>query len=273
MNTKIAYCSDLHLDFYFKEGSNIKRSLEHNFSRYFKDLDSKNLIIAGDTSHFSPEYEVEVLLTLKDWLSLNDIFICGGNHGGYLVFPEARTKFANGEQLLAFRNDLQQLNGIKVLDGTKYDVAGYTIGGAMGWYDGAYYYNLTGPYAEDIIAYWKRYMNDSRSMNIPDYFTLLKNETTKLKELHGQCDIMVSHFKPVIKDLYFPKEYQGDKSNGFYSFNHEHYLRDDPKLSTWIYGHTHVVENWEVGDIRLKCNPFGYPSESKGKSILHLELP
>lgn len=269
---KIAYTSDLHLDFFFKESANIRSGLKHHLTKYFADLDSEYLIHAGDFSHFSPAYEAEVLGELKDWLGLKEIFVVQGNHSGYLTSNFNRKLYNDGLSLISDRQSLMEKAGIQVLDGTTFTLPnGKVIGGANSFYDGSYYYKYASPYSTSINAYWKRYMNDSKYMNLDDFFAYAEAEKKKLKVILNDVDLMVTHIKPVIDDKYFSREYQGELSNGFYCFDFEEEIRNSP-ITNWIYGHTHVVEEYQVGSTTILANPRGYPAEAIGKIIKHIEV-
>lgn len=277
MNKKIAYCSDLHLDFFFKEGSNILNAFKHHLSKYFQDLNSDTLIIAGDTSHFTPEYETECILELKHWLGLKHIITVNGNHSGYLLKASLQKRFANGLQLMAFRTDLFNQNGIHALEGDYVEIDGVRIGGCDSFYDGTIYYRMLadrGPYnaSGSLESYWKRSMNDPYNMRLDSFSEYAKQQKDLLRSLKDQVDVMVTHVKPVCAEKYFPKMYQNDMTNAFYSFNFEEEIATDSRLQVWTFGHTHNVEQWDFLGVDLLANPRGYPNEVRDKTIQHLEV-
>lgn len=276
MNKQIAYTSDLHLDFFFKEGSNIPRALDYNFSKYFSELNSDTLIIAGDTSHFTPEYETECILELKHWLGLKEVVIVNGNHSGYLLTKGLQSRFTNGLQLMAFRTDLYNTNGIHALEGNYVEIDGVRIGGCDSFYDGTIYYRMmsNSMYGTSgtLENYWKRIMNDPYNMKLDSFSEYAKQQKDLLRQLKDQVDVMVTHVKPVVDNKYFPLEYQNDMTNAFYSFDFEEEIVTDSRLQSWVYGHTHTVEQWDFCDVDLLANPRGYPGEIRDKTIKHLEV-
>lgn len=276
MNKQIAYTSDLHIDFFFKEGSNIPRALDYNFSKYFSELDSDTLIIAGDTSHFTPEYETECILELKQWLNLKHIITVNGNHSGYLLTKGLQSRFSNGLQLAAFRTDLYNANGIHALEGNYVEIDGVRIGGCDSFYDGTIYYRMmtNSMYGTSgtLENYWKRTMNDAYNMKLDSFWEYAKQQKELLRSLKDQVDVMVTHVKPVVDDKYFPSQYQNDMTNAFYSFDFEEEIATDSRLQSWVYGHTHTVEDWDFCGVDLLANPRGYPVEVKDKIIKHLEV-
>lgn len=277
MNKRIAYTSDLHLDFFFKEGSNIPRALEYNFSKYFKGIDSDTLIIAGDLTHHTPEYSIEVLLELKQWLNLKNIIIVNGNHDCYLLGKQLQSRFSNGLQLAAFRTDLYNANGIHALEGNYVEIDGIRIGGCDSFYDGTIFYRqlaYSSPYSAtgSLERYWKRIMSDSYNMKLESFSEYAKQQKDLLRKLKDQVDIMVTHVKPVVNNKYFPLHYQNDITNAFYSFDFEEEIATDSRLQAWVYGHTHTVEQWDFHGVDLWANPRGYPNEVRDKTIQHLEV-
>jgi len=230
---KIAYFSDAHLDFFFKEGSNIPRAWQYHFSRYFSDLDSDILVIAGDTSHFSPEYETECILELKHWLGLKDVVVVNGNHGCYILGKSLQSRFTNGLQLAAFRTDLYNTNGIHALEGNYVDIDGVRIGGCDSFYDGTIYYRMmqASQYQTQgtIETYWKRTMNDPYNMKLESFLEYAKQQKDLLRGLKDQVDVMVTHVKPLVSTKYFPLQHQNDMTNSFYSFDFEEVIAIDSR--------------------------------------------
>lgn len=276
MTKKIAYCSDLHLDFFFKERSNIQRALDYNFSKYFQDIDSDTLIIAGDTSHFTPEYETECILELKQWLNLKNVITVNGNHSGYRLTKQLQQRFANGLQLMAFRTDLYNQNGIHALEGNYVEIDGVRIGGCDSFYDGTIYYRMNQAWmygtSGTLEDYWKRTMNDSKNMKLDSFWEYAKQQKDLLRRLKDQVDVMVTHVNPCADDVAFPKMYKNDMTNAFYSFDFEEEIMLDDRLRYWIFGHTHTPYKYSLGNVSLVTSPRGYPNEVYNKTIDHLEV-
>jgi hypothetical protein len=274
---KIAYTSDLHLDFMVKGPGFSKLMIEQHLGNHFKDLDSEYLIVAGDTGHIALQ-NVDFLINLKDMYGLKEIFHVHGNHCGYLINDVERQMFPTGLHKIAYTQDLMTDNGIQVLDGTTFTLPdGVVIGGANSFYDGTIFYRQNHGYNYNsqgsLENYWKRMMNDSKYMRLESFHEYAKQQKDLLKGLKDQVDVMVTHIKPVVSDQYFSKEYRGDLTNAFYSFDFEEEIAIDTRLKAWIYGHTHIVENFNFLGVELLANPKGYPGrESKGKTIKHFEV-
>lgn len=274
---KIAYTSDLHLDFFFKPTSNLLNAWHFHFDKYFAELDSKTLIIAGDLSHFTPEQEVEALLVLKDWLNLENLIVVNGNHSGYRLSDGMRKRYANGLQMMAHRTDLMNANGIHALEGNYIEIDGIRIGGCDSFYDGTIFYRQNQAWTSysstgSLNRYWKQTMSDSHNMHIDDFHEYAKQQKDLLRGLKDQVDVMVTHVSPLVSSKFSPPKYQNDLSNAFYSFDFEEEIAMDTRLQYWVFGHTHEVSEYEFLGVKVLANPRGYPGEVKDKAIKHLEV-
>lgn len=272
---KIAYCSDLHLDFYFSNAKALsERKFRSVFDKYFEDLDSEHLIVAGDVGHH-PMQNLEILKMFQSIYSIKNIITVQGNHEGYRVSNSQRAMFPSGLHKIAYQMDLFEANGITALDGTSVEIDGITIGGANSFYDGSIYFKQTaGWYSSSggIDSYWKRTMNDHANMKLDDFMMYSKQEKDKLLKLKDTCDIIVTHVKPVIEDRFIHPDFKGELSNCFYTFDWGDNVFSDTKLKYWVYGHTHSVEEYNFADKTLLCNPYGYPKENLDSKIRHLEI-
>ena len=265
--------SDTHFDFYFNSASTInERKVRGKFDEYFKNLSSEYLIIAGDIGHY-PRQNLGILKLIKKIYGFKEIISVQGNHDLWRISKAQRNQFNNGLDKVKFQMDLFNDNGIHALDGNIIDIEGIKVGGCNSWYDGAIYYNqVTGWYNSSggIESYWKSYMNDSKMMNIDEFHSIFKAEKDKLLNIKGKCDIIITHVKPLIETIYQLDEFKGELSNCFYTFDYSEHIVDDSRLKAWVFGHTHDKQEWVVGDKKLYCNPYGYPSEKNNSKVEHI---
>lgn len=120
-------------------------------------------------------------------------------------------------------------------------------------------------YTKFKTKYWfKEFIED---------FTYIKNEVIKHKD---KKVIIVSHHAPSLKssDERFSYDEEGKYA---YASNLEEYLESLKNVKYWFHGHVHVSKDYNVGDVRVVANPFGYINEF-GKDIdlefkLKLTLP
>jgi predicted phosphodiesterase len=268
---KFDYTSDLHLDFYINSRTNVnKKQIYNTFNKYFENKNSDYLIIAGDIGHY-PKQNLDSLNYIKELFGYKDIFTVEGNHSGYMVSNAQKYKYKNGKNKILDHMKILQDGGIKILDGCTYDIEGSIIGGCNSWYDGSVYYRHTAGWynsAGGIESHWKSKMNDSKMMNINEFYNIVIEEKRKLTNLVNKCDVMVTHVKPVIEDRFMNEKYKNRIDNAYYSFDWIENIVNDDKLQAWVYGHTHEVEEFDVFGKKLVCNAFGYPKESKDLRII-----
>lgn len=70
--------------------------------------------------------------------------------------------------------------------------------------------------------------------------------------------VVITHHLPSYRSV--PPRFVGHPLNPFFVCDVEEViLRKSPKL--WIHGHTHSTADYQLGDTRVVCNPFGYPRE------------
>jgi predicted phosphodiesterase len=273
---KFDYTSDLHLDFYINARSNpTERQVKNVFDKYFENKQSNILLIAGDLGHY-PFQNLQILNFIKKLYGYDDIYTVEGNHSGYMVSKSQKYNYSNGKNKILDHKKILSEGGIKVLDGNTYDILDkennktIVIGGTDSWYDGTIYYQQSNGWYNSsggIETHWKNTMNDSKMMNINDFYDIVKLEKEKLINLQNKCDIIVTHVKPVVESRYFQEKYKYDISNAYYSFDWIEKIVNDDKLKFWIYGHTHETEEWDVFGKILLCNALGYPKESKSKDL------
>jgi Icc-related predicted phosphoesterase len=70
--------------------------------------------------------------------------------------------------------------------------------------------------------------------------------------------ILLTHHAPTKISLK-PGAHHNPIINGAYSSDLEAFMRDRPQIKTWVHGHTHDDFDYRVGSTRVLCNPRGYP--------------
>jgi Icc-related predicted phosphoesterase len=112
----------------------------------------------------------------------------------------------------------------------------------------------------------KRCLADFRligKMNPPMFNNLNKHSVTflrtKLKELEGQKNVVVSHHLPTWKVVSDP--YKSDPVT--YGFCNEHLdnLLYPSNMKAWIHGHSHDARHDDINGVQVVRNPFGYMHE------------
>ena len=271
---KIDFCSDTHWDFYLdpSDGANF-RKIGLIIDKHFSAQDSDTLIIAGDTGHY-PKQDSLFLTVLKE--RYKNIFIVLGNHNLYCVSKKQKETYKTWQDKFNETKKIFEDVDCCVLDGDIVKLGNKTIGGAMGWYDGTFFYNqgFFNPYGESLDSRWKRVMNDANLIpGLKSFYDIFNIEIEKVKDAFTkQPDLMISHFIPSTNSKAFHEKYRNDANNAFYSFQFDTELMGCTKETTWIYGHTHDAHEFKIGNVRCITNPFGYPGENKDCSVKTIEI-
>lgn len=262
--------SDLHLDFYFyKEPS--KKALETTYTHIFTDNQKRSpgevLIVAGDIGHYNKQ-NIDVLKKIKEVFKYKHIICVLGNHDYYLLNEEDRINYRKNS--LNRTNEMRQLinseEGMHCLDGDIVEIEGVRIGGCDSWYDGQYiktHFDRDDTSVTDgsIDALWHLNMNDAKFIHAMQWQEFAKIQKKKIESIYKDVDIMVTHVNPSIRKEHISSSYQEEMSTGFFSFDGERFIKDGT-MKYWIYGHTHIEQEYSHHGVQCICNPMGYPGEN-----------
>lgn len=272
----IAYCSDLHLDFYMRETNPQSPAFEKQIHEYILNVlrpkPAEALIIAGDISHYNQQ-SIALLTTLKAYYP--EVICTWGNHDAYCISNSIKEHYHYTSMNRV--NELKQLcrdSGIHLLDGTHITVNNKTIAGLPMWY------NL--PNVE-ALYHWTRSMNDANHIingyTVPAYgygksFTPFSSQDFYLEQVAKltalpATDLLFTHVCPSIIPLTSKDPRYGSTSYDiFYESDNAHLV----KAPICIFGHTHNKTSFTVGSTTYYCNPIGYPGEHLPTSIELLEI-
>ena len=272
----IDYISDIHADFYIKNTNPQSPKFHILIEKFCKSLLPEKpgdiLIIAGDLGH----YNQQTKFILKYFKSIyNDVIFVNGNHDLYLIGNQKEKYNYKSEDRLKELEEIAKDTGTIYLDGDTVEINGIKYGGTAGWY------NL--PNNEDLI-HWRNSLNDSNlifdgypiygaysygAMGRPDwdtqkYYIQQKENLKKLK-----CDVLITHVAQVIPpgNVMNPL-YRNDPGNIFYYVDNFELIKETG-AKVYIYGH---IQEYMRDDIKIYCNPLGYPSERKQKKIKQIEV-
>ena len=76
--------------------------------------------------------------------------------------------------------------------------------------------------------------------------------------------IVITHYLPSLKCIHNKYKVYGKEANSFYASDCEEIVR---KSDLWLFGHTHISMNIKLDNIRMICNPRGYPWETSENYI------
>ena len=288
---KIAFISDLHVDFYVPAGSNgykLEKRMNDYIDNHLKLQNADILVFAGDNSHY-PQQNATLLKLIANKKIYKKIFITFGNHDLYLISNNQKNQFKYSWEKVLFAKKLySEIEGVEFLDGNVVDVDGFKIGGTGMWYDFSYGIDKHNHTEREMHELWNRFSNDAnlifgrdapntvtekfdfhydsyggRKREIHASFNPLnffKQEKEKMEKIIHEVDVFVSHVGPTIPPNLLPKYDRPEM--GFYFFDGGEYLLAENSPKLWIFGHVHTRCNYKIGNTRLVCNPLGYKDQN-----------
>ncbi len=233
---KIAYASDLHLEF--------------NPSITLTGLSGADgLVLAGDVDTM-PEYYTEFLRKLRLAYAGPVIFVLGNHEYYHGVFPDDRQAFL-------LENEAMILDGVRFL-------------GATLWTDFA-----SGKQMRSCQRMMSDFevIHDGHSGSITPE-AILKVHQDSIAWLDGQfthhplpgCNphdgptVVITHHAPSCQSQHH--RFAGSPISGGFCSNQEHRIQRW-KPNIWIHGHVHDPMDYQIGKTRVLCNPWGYPHEGR----------
>ena len=235
---KIAYGSDIHLEFGWYEINNHSNA----------DL----LVLAGDIGIVSQDHHKEKLI---DFLEIcgklyKDTIYILGNHEHYMgdfdqtfnIIKETSNHIPN---VYVLENEIIEINDFQFLCGTMWTdcnkedpITKYQISSLLNDYM--------------IISHKERNLSPSDTIECFDKFNKFLKENLYRKSL-----IVISHHAPSFKSI--PDQYKSDYVlNGGFASSLDELIMDHPNIKLWIHGHIHTPCEYYIGETLVTCNPRGY---------------
>jgi hypothetical protein len=202
----------------------------------------------------------------------------------YLISNGQISKYkAKSENRLVELKEICEELDVHYFDGQIIELNGIKFGGTGSWY------NL--PVSQDIET-WKKVMNDSQKIysgfTPKPYDSTLYNqpslnwktqdfwekEKAKLVNIAKEkCDVFITHvaLNEPTKAEGMNDEYVDDPHNIFYYTSNFNLLKESG-CKVHIHGHTHQSLDYEKDNIRILCNPLGYPSDNTYTIIKQIEI-
>ena len=186
------------------------------------------------------------------------VIYCFGNHDYTVRGKNTETTWTKLQRVVDKINAPNAIlvngNSHKLTDNTK-------VGGTMGAYDFSYSDKYFGRTFESMLHEWDDWY-DGRHWRLDGktYTDIINIENEKLDNLVNKdmCNVIVTHIGPMAWGI--PECFHNAKT-GFFYFDGQKLLDAMPSGSTWIFGHTHDQKILDLGNVRLLCNPLGYPGE------------
>lgn len=254
------YISDLHVNHFTNNRSKAKQKLAiQQFVSEIKGLGTNDyLLLAGDYSE-SNSITIELLKAFA--LHYKHVYYIIGNHDHYLTSKSHFSKY-EGSSLLRVA-DLylrsSKIGNVTALDNEIIEIEGKKIAAGMLWYY---------PQNEQDMAFYKRGMPDYFYIRIPgeeDHLKFLHERSMKwYNSLEGQTiDLMLTHTGPVIPPTYMNPH----KPNSLFDVTVPFFASDK-----WIFGHSHLIGDFELNGTHFYTNCGGYPRELKDKEMRVIEI-
>lgn len=221
--------SDLHLEF-LETPDAINTLIEGLIPKNEVDM----MILAGDITSRS---KLAMVLERLSKYFRNVLYI-PGNHDFY------------GTSFSTFRNTTASINspGVYVLDNSSVEIHGRCFVGSILWF------------RDDPLN--PHYCSQLSDFHRIDNFTkLVYDENHRcedfLRRHVKKGDIVITHHLPSERSV--ADRFKGSPLNRFFVCEMDDLILEREPL-LWIHGHSHDSCDYMIGNTRIICNPFGYPS-------------
>jgi DNA repair exonuclease SbcCD nuclease subunit len=273
---KVAYCSDLHLEFGDIELKNTE--------------DADILILAGDILLAEILHEIpqpEVLPDEKTWSQRQglayrfrsfiskvsqefpQVLVIAGNH-----------EFYHGRwnsSLLHLQEEYSVYPNVKFLERECVIFGDVVFIGATLWTD----MNKKDPITLQSIKYamndFALIKNDTREYRkLQPEETVIRHQTTldyihnTINKYKGKKFVFIGHHSPSRLSTH-PKYTNDYEMNGGYSSSLTQFIYDHPEIEYWIHGHTHHSFDYYLGQTNIICNPRGYHNHEESAKSFELK--
>lgn len=203
---------------------------------------SKYTILAGDITNFKKKDYILTRLISQLKPHTDHIIYILGNHEYYEL---GQTKVSEVKDAYS---TLSNKLGINLLENEHLETDDFIFYGATMW--------------SKMTEHAYRRMSDQFSFtNKEELLDIHEDSKSKLERFITEYKsekplIVITHHLPSFTLI--DKEYEKykDLNSGFAS-ELDHLIRDP--ISYWIYGHTHKSNDTIINNVRLLCNPLGYP--------------
>jgi len=238
---KIAYISDLHLDFYVQPWGSWEQKILPFLTQLLPTEPADVLIIAGDLSH----YNTQSIFALRFFAAhFHHVFYVMGNHDYYLVSRNHATRYQKKSALreIELHEMTKTLPNVTWLQ--NYEIMafnGVLFAGATNWY---------GLKTATEQTFFEEQSNDSkliRHYNIKDRHA---REMAAYEQL-DKVDVLVTHIPPLYINSHLVNRSPACYLNQLKAGKAKHY----------IFGHCHEQEVYQQQDAMYYINALGYPDE------------
>jgi Icc-related predicted phosphoesterase len=247
---KIAYASDLHLEF--------------SYELILSGLTSVDvLVLAGDIDTM-PEAYTDIIHKIRSCYNEHIILVMG-NHEYYNgEFPSDREKYrmavAHDTKVHVLENQSIIINGVKFL-------------GATLWTDFASSRQKRA--CQRMMADFDVIFDGKSGSLSPDTILEVHQDTINwlddqfTNHPHDGKNVVITHHAPSFRSQN-PIYADSPISGGFCSSQDQRILRWKPNI--WIHGHVHDKMDYYIGSTMVLCNPWGYESEQNTREYAVISI-
>lgn len=245
---KIAYCSDLHLEF-----ADLTLTNENQ---------ADVLVLAGDICVAKHLHTKEVFLNFFQRVSKEfpKVLYVIGNHEHY--------HYLFNDTVADIVDALSHLPNIHVLDNETITIDDITFVGGTMWTNMNEEDPMTIGAVTDFMPDWRiikyfdgvNYRKYTPQLSIQEFDRTVQyiNIVTSGKD---KKYVVITHHSPSFQSCH--EKWSGDIGNGAFHTNLDEFITYRPQIKAWIHGHTHDPCEYEISTTRIACNPRGYPKEGQ----------
>lgn len=267
---KIAYCSDLHLEFGDIKLENTENAdvlvlagdivIAEYLHTYKKDAPYEGIKVSGTKNDLADRFRRFIKNVSEEF---PNVVVIAGNH-----------EFYNGRwhaSLEHLREEWEAYDNIYFLERERVILGDVTFIGATLWTD----MNRNDPITKYGIRFgmndFKLIRNDHREYSRLDPDDVVIRHRTSMDyimsamKLSTGCTekvVIVGHHSPSKQSIH-PKYANCEVTNGGYSSDLEDFIYRNPRIKVWFHGHTHEGFDYQVNETRILCNPRGYANDSR----------
>lgn len=252
---RIAYCSDLHLEFEIDSRKKIVNGLLTNGIR--NDCDANVLVLAGDvvpaSCILSGQCDTFFDNTSCEFGSIVYVF---GNHEYYEGYFY--------EDVEKVKSYLKRWQNMHLLEKNSIEICGILFYGATLWTNMDNENPLVMLNAKRMMNDYttiRKYITDGHTITAEDTLSSHKQAMQNLNEFleQGNPCVIVTHHAPSFQSIH--DKYRGRKamnSSYYYFSDLDYIMMNNDHIRFWIHGHVHDKFDYEINKTKVLCNPRGY---------------
>lgn len=243
---KVAYISDLHLDFYVQPWAAWERKLDIFLQSLLPDEPADVLVVAGDLSHYDAQSAFALTFFSKHF---KQVFYVMGNHDYYFVSANQAMQYGRKSvnREIALYEKTRHLPNVRWLE--RYELiefGGLYFAGATNWY---------GLKTAEEQLFFEERSNDSKLIRL---FNIKERHAVEIAayEQLEKADVIVTHVPPI-----HVKSHLAERSPACY-------LNElVAKAAHYICGHCHEQHVYSQQGATYYMNALGYPDEKLPRKI------